>query len=80
MARMAKLVAQNTYSDQELLDLYREGIALVSRAQAVDIEGVRYTRADLPRMWDVVKELEQRIARAANRGRAVNYVRFRGAR
>lgn len=73
--RMAKLTTSNTYTDEELLALYREAIAQLSVAQTYRLDGVEYTRAQLPHLRKVVEWLESRIAVASGR-QAHNTARF----
>lgn len=63
---MAKLTA-DTYSDQELLDLYRQGIAEGSAGQTRTVRGKTITYPSLREMWALVKELEMRIAATSGR-------------
>lgn len=76
---MAKLVAQYTYTDAELLALYRECWAKCSQGITFDLEGVRYSRADLPQIEATIARLERRV-NSASHGPAFNLARLRGRR
>lgn len=67
---MAKLAAQYTYSDAELLALYREGLAMLSQNKSYSIRGKTYTRADEAFFIKMIAWLEGRIV-AANRRSSV---------
>ena len=66
---MAKLTADHTYSDQELLDLAREAMArIVAGAVETWIGQERYRKADLPQLRAYISELESKIEAASNPG------------
>lgn len=72
-----KIVANFTYTDQELLDLVNEAIATVTKFnQSFSIRGRDYTRADLPALMQMKTNLEQRINRSSS-GLARNLVRLK---
>lgn len=59
---MAKLVAENEYTDAELLALWREAYAKLSiGGQEVTIRGRTFRAADLPHIRDQITWLESRI-------------------
>jgi len=73
---VSKVTTANTYSDAELLALFREGVALIaSTGQSYQIAGRSYNAASLPAMRDMIDWLEGRIA-AESSGLATNYVRL----
>lgn len=73
---MAKYEAEYTYTDAELLALYREAIARVSvSGQSYEIMDRVFTAADLGALWKTVTELESRISAAS--GPSDNVVNFR---
>ena len=75
---MAKLAAEFTYTDSELLDLYREAYAKLSvLGQETQLLGKRVTRADLSQIKDQIEWLEQRVDAAnTSRGPNRNYAKF----
>lgn len=75
---MSKLAAEFTYTDAELLDLYREAYAKLSvLGQETQMLGKRVTRADLPAIQQQIQWLEQRVDAAnATRGPNRNYAKF----
>ena len=75
---MAKLAASFTYSDQELLDLWREAEAKLA-AGALRHEvlpGLMIERVDLDKVAARIRYLEQRIDRAT-RGIPATYGRYK---
>jgi hypothetical protein len=56
---MAKLTAE-TYSDAELLALYRQALAELSVAQSTTIRGKTVTRAQIPHIKEMIIWLEKR--------------------
>ena len=74
---MAKLVAQYTYTDAELLALWRECEAKITQGQSVDIEGLRITRADAKYVAQRIAELERKVNAVSVRP-AHNYARLGG--
>lgn len=62
---MAKITASDTWTDAELLALYREAIVELSVAQSTTIRGKTVTRADKDSLWEMVTTLESRIAKAS---------------
>lgn len=73
---VTKVTTANTYTDAELLALFREGVALIAATgQNYQIMGRTFTAASLPSMWDTIERLETRIAAAAT-GLATNYARL----
>lgn len=79
MSGDTKFVAQNQYTDQELLDLYREALASISQKQSYQMNvggGTRMlTLANLEEVRSQIEWLELRIDKAAP-GLAVNYARL----
>jgi hypothetical protein len=73
---VTKFTTANTYSDAELLALFREGVAsIAATGQSYRVAGHEYTAASLPAMWAMIEQLENRIA-SAESGLATNYVRL----
>jgi hypothetical protein len=73
---VTKVTTANTYSDTELLTLFREGVALIAATgQSYQISGRTYNAASLPAMRDMIDWLEGRISAEAN-GIVTNYVRL----
>lgn len=60
-ARMAKLTASATYTDAELLDLYRDAFANISQGKSYTIGTRQLTRQDLPEVRETIEWLESRI-------------------
>lgn len=73
---MAKYEAEYTYSDQELLNLYREAAAAISQKQSYEIMGRVWTGVDADKLWAIIRDLETRVS-AATSGPAQNLVNFR---
>ena len=71
---MAKLVAEYTYTDAELLALYREALAKLSLRQETTILGERLVFADLAKVQAQIEWLENRVNAAS--GLAVNYAKI----
>lgn len=64
---MAKLAAENSYSDEELLALAREAYAKVlAGGREVMFNGRRVTRDDLGTISDSIEFLESRISSASS--------------
>jgi hypothetical protein len=57
---MAKLTAE-TYTDAELLALYRQALADLSVAQTTILRGKTVTRATIPQIKDMIVWLEKRV-------------------
>jgi hypothetical protein len=73
---VTKVTTANSYSDAELLALFREGVALIAATgQSYQISGRTYNAASLPAMRDMIDWLEGRISAEAN-GIVTNYVRL----
>lgn len=73
---VTKVTTANTYSDAELLALFREGVALIAATgQSYQIAGRTYNAANLPAMRDMIDWLEGRISAESN-GIVTNYVRL----
>ena len=73
---VTKVTTANTYSDAELLALFREGVALIAATgQSYQIAGRTYNAASLPAMRDMIDWLEGRISAESN-GIVTNYVRL----
>ena len=62
---MAKLVASNTWTDAELLALYREALVELSVAQSTTLRGKTVTRASIPHIREMVEWLENRIDKSS---------------
>lgn len=60
---MAKLTASNTWTDAELLALYREALVELSVAQSTTIRGKTVTRAQIPHIRETITWLESRVSR-----------------
>jgi hypothetical protein len=73
---VTKVTTANSYSDAELLALFREGVAMIAATgQSYQISGRTYNAASLPAMRDMIDWLEGRISTEAN-GIVTNYVRL----
>jgi hypothetical protein len=73
---VTKVTTANSYSDAELLALFREGVALIAATgQSYQISGRTYNAASLPAMRDMIDWLEGRISAEAN-GIVTNYARL----
>ena len=73
---VTKVTTANTYTDAELLALFREGVALIAATgQSYQISGRTYTAANLPSICDTIDWLEGRISAEAN-GLVTNYARL----
>lgn len=57
---MAKLTAE-TYTDAELLALYRQALADLSVAQTTILRGKTVTRAAIPHVKEMIVWLENRV-------------------
>lgn len=68
---MAKLTAQYSYTDAELLALYREAVAALSQNKAYTLRGKSLTRADLDECRRMIEWLEKRVDAASNTDRVV---------
>jgi hypothetical protein len=74
---VTKVTTANTYSDAELLALFREGVALIAATgQSYQIAGRTFSAASLPAMWDTIERLEARISAASSGPMATNYARL----
>lgn len=70
---MAKHVAGFSYTDAELLALFREALAhIAAGGQSYKLGSVEYVRADLPVILKTITSLEQRISTATQTGPAQN--------
>ncbi len=70
MTTPSKFAANYTYTDQELLDLYREAVAAIAATGAgykCD-DGREFTAANGPWLTSEITRLERRIAVAASSG------------
>ena len=73
---VSKVTTANSYSDAELLALFREGVALIAATgQSYQIAGRMFTASSLPSMRDTIDWLEGRISTEAN-GIVTNYARL----
>lgn len=73
---MAKYEAEYTYTDSELLALYREAMARISvSGQSYEIGDRVFTAADLPAVRQQIEWLESRVNSAS--GSVDNLVNFR---
>jgi hypothetical protein len=73
---VTKVTTANSYSDADLLALFREGVALIAATgQSYQISGRTYNAASLPAMRDMIDWLEGRISAEAN-GIVTNYARL----
>ena len=71
-----KPAADFTYTDQELLNLWREALAVISiKGSSYKIGSREYTFHDLDHVLAMVKYFEERVA-AETTGIAVNLARF----
>lgn len=68
---MAKLTATATWTDAEILALYREALVELSVAQSTTLRGKTVTRASIPHIKDMITWLESRVNAAANNGGVV---------
>jgi hypothetical protein len=68
---MAKLTAE-TYTDEELLALYRQALAELSVAQSTVLRGKTVTRASIPHIKEMIVWLEGRINAASGALRVVH--------
>ena len=58
----SKYAAAFTYSDQELLDLYRQAMAAVTiKGQSYEVAGRKWTAADLLELRNTVAYYERRV-------------------
>lgn len=57
---MAKLTAE-TYTDAELLALYRQALADLSVGQSTTLRGKTVTRASIPHIKEMIVWLEKRV-------------------
>ncbi len=53
-----------SYSDQQLLELYRNALGAIASGQSYTIDGRTLTRASLKTVWDTIVILEKRVAAA----------------
>lgn len=73
---VTKVTTANTYTDAELLALFREGVALIAATgQSYQIAGRTYTASSLPAMRDTIDWLESRIS-ATDYGISSNLARL----
>jgi len=64
---MAKFAAEFTYTDQEILDLLREGLLRVTvEGQEYEFRGRRFTMANLNDLQEAIRIYENRVNAAAN--------------
>ncbi len=68
---MAKLTAE-TYTDQEIVDLYRQGLAEGSAGQTRTIRGKTIVYPSAEVMLKVIKEFEGRVINASGVSRVVH--------
>lgn len=68
-----------TGTDDELLLLYRDALATVSRGQAYQFGDKTLTREHAAELMYLIIQLEIRIAQASRQGPAENVARFRSA-
>jgi hypothetical protein len=66
-----KLVAQATYTDAELLALWREAFAAVSVGKSYTLRGKMLTRANIDEITKAITFLEKRIDGASGKSRVV---------
>jgi len=70
-----------TGSDQELLDLTRASIALVTKyGKTRGTNGRLLEMSDLPALYEAMSRLEARISAATSSGSTTNYAIFKRAR
>lgn len=75
---MVKIAASHTYSDQDILNLFRECLATISvRGAKYEINGVIYTSLDLDKVQQLVNIYQTRVDQAS-RGMAANLIQFAG--
>lgn len=72
---MAKLTPDYTYTDAELLALYRQALAKLSFSEEYEEGGIRVRRADIPGITKAIEWLETRI-NAADGNSTRNYGRL----
>ena len=73
---VTKVTTANTYTDAELLSLFREGVALIAATgQSYQIAGRMYNAASLPAMRETIDWLEGRIT-SDSTGLVTNYARL----
>lgn len=73
---VTKFTTSNSYTDAELLALFREGVAAIAATgQSYQIAGRTYTAASLDAMWKMIDNLERRINAADSGTLATNYVK-----
>ena len=73
---VTKVTTANTYTDSELLALFREGVALIAATgQSYQIAGRMYNAANLPAMRDTIDWLEGRVTSDSS-GLVTNYARL----
>lgn len=74
---VTKVTTANSYSDAELLALFREGAALIAATgQSYQVAGRTFNAASLPVMWDTIERLEARISAASSGPIATNLARL----
>lgn len=75
---MPKIQPSYQYTNQNLLDLYRECLATISvRGKEYEINGVTFTSLDIDKVQKLIDDLETKITLGA-RGFAVNKIQFGG--
>lgn len=79
---MAKTAANYTYTDQELLDIYREMLADLKLGKEYWIGNRKWVSSDIPEVLQAIRDLEQRVNAAAQTAPAEFSVRMlrRGGR
>ena len=73
---MAKFKAQETYTDPELLELYRQAMAKISIGEEYTIGGRTLKSADLQAVRETIDWLEQRIQASSTTGSNTALARF----
>lgn len=64
---MAKLEAGYSYTDEELLAIFREAYAKCAvEGQTYEFMGQKFTRADLQTLANEIDRLEKKVSAAAN--------------
>jgi hypothetical protein len=78
MAPTDKITAAHDYSDQDLLALYREALAVITvKGQSYTISGRSFTMADIREIRQMVTHLESRISNSSpSAGPSHTTVRF----
>ncbi len=68
---MAKITATDSWTDAELLALYREALVELSVAQSTTLRGKTVTRVQIPDIIKMISWLENRISAASCGSRVV---------